>query len=241
MFARSVLRVLARSAEAAALLVGPVASRVMLRQATDIRLERQRRALASTAEFVDRHLSDVKPASGPRGELLRAAFQKADVSGERLICEFGVFEGSSINQIAALTSKMVFGFDSFEGLPEDWSTMGIGKGHFAVRKLPRVRENVSLIKGWFNESIPPFLAQQKGMVGFLHIDCDLYSSTRTVLEMLTPRLGPGAVIVFDEYFNFPGWQQGEHLAFTEFLQKSGLSCEYIGFHCKSQQVAAVLR
>lgn len=230
MFARNALSFLSRGVD-----------RLMLRQATDIGLERQRRALASTVDFVEKHMPGIRPAMSSRAELLSSAFARADVSGDRLICEFGVFKGASINHLARLTSQKVFGFDSFDGLPEDWKELGIRKGHFAVKKLPAVRENVVLVKGWFNESIPPFLAQHKGMVGFLHVDCDLYSSTKTVLELLQPRLGPGAVIVFDEYFNFPEWQQGEHKAFSEFLQRTGLGCEFIGFHGKSQQVACVLK
>jgi len=208
--------------------------------ATDIPLERQRRALAATVDFIEKHMGTLKPVDS-KYDLLTNALKEADLSQDRMLCEFGVFEGSTINHLAGQTSKTIFGFDSFEGLPEDWEAQGIAKGHFAVSRLPEVRSNVELIKGWFNESIPPFLANHKGMVAFLHVDCDLYSSTRTVFDLLEPRLAPGAVIVFDEYFNFPNWEQGEHKAFQEFLARTGLSCDYIGYNCKSQQVAARLK
>jgi hypothetical protein len=232
-------RLLLAGVNAAAGVARPIMNRVAMAQARDILLERQRRALASTVDLVQRRMSHVKPASS-KFDLLTSAFGQADTSGGRLICEFGVFTGATVNHIASLTPNTVFGFDSFEGLPEGWSGR-LGKGHFAVNKLPEVRQNVVLIKGWFNETLPTFLAQNNGMAGFIHIDCDLYSSTKTVFDLLTPRLGPGTVIVFDEYFNYPEWEQGEHKAFGEFLSQTGMSCEFIGYHRKDEQVAAVLR
>jgi hypothetical protein len=73
------------------------------------------------------------------------------------------------------------------------------------------------------------------------VDCDLYSSTKIVFDALQPRLAPGAVIVFDEYFNHPEWELGEHKAFNEFLAKTGLSFEYLGYHCKGEQLAVKLK
>jgi len=232
-------RLLYAISDKTAALIRPIAKRVQMSLATDIPLERQRRALESTVKFIEERMREVKSVDS-KYDLLTRALNLADVSGERMICEFGVFNGSTINHLAGQTSKTIFGFDSFEGLPEEWD-QGLAKGHFAVSRLPVVRHNVLLIKGWFNESIPPFLANHKGSVGFLHVDCDLYSSTRTVFEMLEARLAPGSVIVFDEYFNFPNWEQGEHKAFEEFLTRTGMNCDYIGYNCKGQQVAARLK
>lgn len=239
MFRSKINQVLLAGVEAAAAVVRPILNRVEMRQAKDIPLERERRALASTVEYVQRYMRHVRPA-GSKFELLTHAFGQADITGDRLICEFGVFTGSTINHVARLTSKKVFGFDSFEGLPEAWGHR-VGKGHFALRKLPRVRDNVTLVKGWFNETLPPFLKENSGMVAFLHVDCDLYSSTKTVFDLLEPRLAPGAVIVFDEYFNYPDWEDGEFKAFNEYLTRSRLSCEFVGYSCKGEQVAVILK
>jgi hypothetical protein len=206
--------------------------------AQSIPLERQRRALASTVDYVECHMRHVDSV-GCKYELLTRALKRADVSSGRLVCEFGVFMGGSINHIAKLTDGSVFGFDSFEGLPERWHD-GLVQGAFAVPKLPKVRENVTLIKGWFNETLPPFLKQHAAPVGFLHIDSDLYSSAKTIFELLEPQLKPGTVIAFDEYFNYPEWQEGEYKAFMEFLDKTGLSFEIIGYHRNEQQVAVIL-
>ena len=230
---------LAQTMDGIARPIGSIMDRVTIRQSTDTLLERRRRSIATTVDFLERHLLHLKPAWS-KFELLSESFKQADVSGNRLVCEFGVFKGSTLNHIAALTSKTVFGFDSFEGLPEKWN-QSLNKGHFAVKKLPRERENVTLIKGWFDQTLPSFLEQNKGMIGFLHVDCDLYSSTKIVFDLLQPRLTAGTVIVFDEYFNHPGWEQGEHKAFNEFLNKADLSPEYIGFNCKGEQLAVKLK
>ncbi len=233
-------KLLARTTDVIAYPVGSIMNRVAMRQAKDIPLERHRRGLLTTVDFVQRNLQFVNPAWS-KFELLSESFRQADVSNNRLICEFGVFTGSTINHIATLTPKIVFGFDSFEGLPEAWVAMGAKKGHFAVKKLPTVHKNVTLIKGWFDKSLPAFLEKNKGMIGFLHVDCDLYSSTKIIFDLLQPRLAAGAIIVFDEYFNYPDWEQGEHKAFNEFLAKTGLLCEFIGYHSKGEQVAVKLK
>ncbi|SVB89317.1 uncharacterized protein METZ01_LOCUS242171, partial [marine metagenome] len=74
-------------------------------------------------------------------------------------------------------------------------------------------------------------------VSFLHVDCDLYSSTVTIFDALGTRLQSGAIILFDEYYNFPRWQQHEHKAFQEFVQTSGTRYEYIAYSVTGQQVA----
>ena len=204
-----------------------------------ILFERHRRALSSTVDYVEENMFQVDSYVS-KTELLTKAFQCADVSGERLVCEFGVWRGDTINHIAKMTTKNIYGFDSFEGLPERWWGV-FDQGHFAVAKLPKVGKNVSLIKGWFNKTLPVFLEQHRGLIGFLHIDSDLYSSDKTIFELLEPKLKPGAVIVFDEYFNYPGWKQGEYKAFMEFLEKTGYAFEFIGYNRNEEQVAVILR
>ncbi len=75
---------------------------------------------------------------------------------------------------------------------------------------------------------------------FLHIDCDIYDSTRVVFEHLENRLVPGSVIVFDEYFNYPGWQQHEFRAFQEFIARGNRTYDYIGFSAERGHVAVRL-
>lgn len=96
--------------------------------------------------------------------------------------------------------------------------------------LPRVRDNVILHKGWFSEFLPTWINKYRGPILFLHIDADLYSSTKTVLDLLADRMTPGTIIQFDEYFNFPNWKHnGEFRAFQEFVEKYKVEYDYIGY------------
>lgn len=193
--------------------------------------ERQRMALRSTAEYVNRHMANTKRLTS-REALLKFALTQTTVTG--LFLEFGVATGATINLIGPLAPVRVFGFDSFEGLPESWGDY-MPKGAFA-QPVPNVHSNVELVVGYFDKTLPSFLANHEGQVAFLHIDCDLYSSTKTVFEILANRIVPGTVIVFDEYFNYPQWEEGEHKALSEFLADSRLSYGYIGY-TDSQQAA----
>jgi len=109
--------------------------------------------------------------------------------------------------------------------------------------LPPVRGNVRLTKGFFEDTLPGFVAQHPGAkIALLHIDCDLYSATKTVLERLAPLLVEGTIIVFDEYFNYPGWQQGEFKAFAEFIDsQERFGYDYIGYIRNGGQVAVRLK
>ena len=159
-----------------------------------------------------------------------------DLAQEGLFLEFGVATGRTINHWARLLpQRVIHGFDGFQGLPEHWSWR-MRQGHFG-QALPRVRENVRLVVGWFNQTLEQFLQEHAGAVAFLHIDCDLYSSTHYVLAQLAPRLREGTVIVFDEYFNFPGWQEDEFRAWQEFAAHNHIQYEYLGFVSRHQQVA----
>ena len=101
-----------------------------------------------------------------------------------------------------------------------------------------MRSNVRLYKGWFEDTLPPFREQHPGPVAFLHLDADLYSSTRTILDLLGDGIVPGTVIAFDEFFNYPGWREGEYQAFTEFCRERQVDVRYLGYVRKDQQVAA---
>ena len=124
-------------------------------------------------------------------------------------------------------------------MPERWRD-GFGQSFFKVNNLPSVRENVRLIKGWFDKTIPVFIAKNLSVIRFLHIDCDLYSSTKTIFELVGNRIIPGTVIVFDEYFNYPGWEHHEFKAFQEFIITSNLSYRYIGYSRNHEQVAVII-
>lgn len=159
-----------------------------------------------------------------------------DILAQGHVMEFGVATGRTLNHWCRLfPGNTVWGFDGFQGLPETWS-WNFAQGHFRQR-LPRVANNAELVVGWFDQTLESWLAQHPGPVALLHIDCDLYSSTAYVLQRLKPRMVPGTIIVFDEYLNFPGWEQDEHRAWQEFCRANAVQFEYLAFVSRHQQVA----
>lgn len=132
-----------------------------------------------------------------------------------LIIELGVWTGSTIREIARLVGAQfsaypggaprIHGFDSFLGLPEDWTGREqMVKGTFNLNgKMPTVPENVVLHAGWFNETLPPFilteLSAAAATVGYVHVDCNLFSSVYESLAMLSPWFVQGTVLLFDDW------------------------------------------
>ena len=165
------------------------------------------------------------PLYDDRAEMLRAAARTAPPRG--LWLEFGVHRGRSINEIATLAPGPVYGFDSFEGLPRRW-TPRYPVGAFNLDGgLPVVRSNVTLIKGWFDETVGPFLEQHPNdTVSLLHIDCDLYQSARTVLAAVQSRLRAGSVVLFDEFEGF--FPDTEGRAFRELVRSTDRDFVYMG-------------
>jgi hypothetical protein len=136
-----------------------------------------------------------------------------------LLMECGVYKADSLNYFAKrLPNRNWHGFDSFEGLPQDWAGGGMGQGAFSLKgKLPAVRKNVVLHCGWFEHTVLPFLKSGNEKLAFVHLDADIYDSTFTVLKAISPYLQKGSLLLFDEYFGQIGWREGEHKAFTEWL------------------------
>ena len=95
--------------------------------------------------------------------------------------------------------------------------------------MPKVKNNVKLIKGWFDELLPNFVESNSDSVSFLHIDSDLYSSAKTILTLLKNRIKVGTVIIFNEYFNYPNWRNHEYKAFQEFVKENNVKYDYICF------------
>ena len=80
------------------------------------------------------------------------------------------------------------------------------KNVFDLKKtLPVVPNNVILFKGYFDKTLPKFLKQNSENVSFIHVDCDIYSSTKTIFQYLAEYIVPGTIIVFDEYYKPRRW------------------------------------
>lgn len=158
-----------------------------------------------------------------------------------MICEFGVWEGNSLGWFAKnFPNADIYGFDSFEGLPEDWGE-NYTKGHFTLRgKLPQVTDphhNVQLQVGLFSETLPSFIdTHRTHRLLILHLDADLYSSTKEVLENMCTFFMPGTILLFDElcYYDTEDPEDAmmrahEYRAFMEFCQtRPSFQYEFIG-------------
>jgi len=189
-------------------------------------------AARESADYWRQHMIAARAFNDGR-ELLTHALGL--VKNEGLWLEFGVASGLTISHIANISNKPVFGFDSFEGLPDTWHT-GYSAGDFAG-PMPKVPTNVTLIKGYFSDTLPDFLRDHPEHVAFLHVDCDLYSSTKCIFDLLQA----GCVIVFNEYFNYPAWQDHEHKAFMEFVERRKINFRYDSFVPTHQEVCLVVQ
>lgn len=134
-------------------------------------------------------------------------FERAvELAPEGDVVEFGVYTGNSLGWLRRLApSRRLFGFDSFEGMPPTqvelrldaavmWAPGTFRGGLEAARAAV---PGATLVKGLFAD-LGPLEAYGVGAVALAHLDCDIYEGYRDALRLLTPRLVPGAVMVFDE-------------------------------------------
>jgi hypothetical protein len=199
-----------------------------------------KRELERSADYIEQDMPNVTHfTSGMKYALY--SFVPTKVTLDGYIAEFGVWQGQSINQLALFFyPKIIWGFDSFLGLEEDFSIDCL-KGAFNLKGIPPlVRENVALVKGSFSKSLPDWLENNPGIFSFINIDCDTYQSTKTVLDLLGPeRIVSGTVILFDEYLGFPGWEKHEFKAWKEYCNKNKIKYEYIAV-CGYQVLIKIL-
>lgn len=197
------------------------------RKTSLLALELQRRATRAAADIVEERMA--------QAVFCRSKFEVFDVAIKDLpsgqILEFGVYKGTTINYIAQKApGRQVVGFDSFKGLPKPW----MGYRHSARNfnrsgVLPKVEQNVELVPGWFDTTVSPYLAVHRDPVALLHIDSDLYDSAMTVLRAARDLIQPGTVVVFDEYFNYPGFAAHEFRAWDEFVAEAGISYTFLAY------------
>lgn len=188
---------------------------------------------------------------------MRVMEETADIPGD--IAEFGVASGTSLRAFARINGvlnvqrpheyakKTVYGFDSFEGLPEldvdiDLAsaeariTPDMKKGGFDSRgtladleDFATKRGDVKLVKGFFSDTLPVFIKENPHVsFSLIHIDCDIYSSSKEVMDLVFPRLNIGGIVLFDEIFHpvFPG----ETAAFWEVYNSIGATVPNFKLH-----------
>ena len=188
--------------------------------------ERNRRTASETWDFIDGMdnplfvLEQFRVIESKRDEIL-------EVDGQ--ILDLGVYKGASTRALArTFPDHVIHGFDSFEGLPEDWTHVVSGAFGDVDGAFPDVPPNVTLHKGWFNETLGPWAKEHNDLpIMLMRVDCDIYSSTKTIFTELRELIRPGTWILFDELIGYRGWQEHEYKAFQEFLYSTDFNVEWI--------------
>jgi hypothetical protein len=220
-------------------------SSIILDEAKDtIKSTLIKRANLSSSTFIESHLSDALLFETEKQIKAFAAERALDLSsiipsGGATCLEFGVYQGASLLYWSShLPGLKVVGFDSFEGLSENWGGTSMPKGTFNLGGIaPLVPENVEIVKGWVEESLERYLTSNDlGTIALVHMDLDTFTPTKYVLSTIAPYLKRGSLILFDEYLGYPGWEIGEHKA----LIQSGLEVRYLAFSTGASQVNQAL-
>lgn len=153
-----------------------------------------------------------------------------------LFLEFGVFKGESLNFFSnklKLYSSKIYGFDSFDGLSHDWlGNINHSAKTFKTSQIPpHDKEKIELVVGNVFETLDKFIEErikrQNLKIVFIHMDLDIYEPSSFVLKKIKPFLKSGAIILFDQLYNYPGWKEGEYKALKENFNDN--EYEYIAF------------
>jgi len=151
--------------------------------------------------------------------------------------EFGVWRGESFKYLIK-TFKKGYGFDTFEGLPEDWHNEKKGN-YSADRIIPKI-DGGTFIAGKFEDTLPTFYSKPRPMASIINFDADLYSSTLCALNYSKPVIDKDTILIFDEFIINQNWEQDEYKALNEFCSNHNLNYEVLAISYCTKQVAVKL-
>ena len=157
-------------------------------------------------------------------------FSKTD----RPFYEFGVWRGESFKYLIK-TFKKGFGFDTFEGLPEDWHDEKAGS-YSSHGNIPKIKGG-EFIVGKFEDTLPEFFAEPKPKAAIINFDADIYSSTICALNYALPVIDQQTILIFDEFLINENWEFDEYKALNDFCTKNKFKYEVIAISFFSKQVA----
>lgn len=166
----------------------------------------------------------------------------AYITIDGVVLEFGVAKGITARHLISSVKKdtPIFLFDSFEGLPEDWVGYGPKKGTFKQNVIPVFEEpNVIVVKGLFEDTLP--ILNLNKNIALIHIDCDIYSSTKTIFEYLNNRIIPGTLLLFDEFYNYPAYEDHECKAFLEWIEIENREFIFVERTLKEQVLIRIIK
>ena len=127
----------------------------------------------------------------------------------------GVYKGSSIKYFCQFVKK-IYGFDSFQGIEKDFIGTFYDERFFKLNKIPNdLPQNVELVIGRIEDTLDQFLEKNNNKIIFAHIDVDNYEVSKIILKKIKPFLEKNSILLFDELYNYPGWQNNEFKALYE--------------------------
>ena len=163
-------------------------------------------------------------------EILRQLTYRKLKIKDGIFAEYGLDKGKSYLPFCEkFPDKTILGFDGFKGLPNgEWPGNIVHDTEFdhkgEIKFTPP--NNANIIPGWFEKTIPTY-DYKNDKVSCVHIDCDTYSSTVTILNSLKGKFVSGSIVIFDDYFNTAAWRYGEHKAWIAFVEAEKLNYKHL--------------
>ena len=178
------------------------------------------------------------PDYGPKNWLSQPTyfediFKHIDISNSSnsLFMELGVFTGHTLSLINQNTENtIVYGFDTFSGLPEDWAESSgnilYNKNAFAT-SIPVDTDKNTFIVGKVEDTLLDFLKEKNQKIKFIHLDLDLYSASKYALNTIFDYLEDEAIIVIDDVYGLPSWEEHSIKSLSECFDESKYDMEPI--------------
>jgi hypothetical protein len=167
-----------------------------------------------------------------RVSLLKKAVElTANMQG--LYLDFGTLTGNVIKVMSSLLpNNIIYGFDSYKGYPEEFGVQS--KGAWGIPIPTNFPSNTKLVVGLFQDTLYDFLKEKQQKINIIHIDCDLYDSTKCVLDECYSYMQIGTVVQFNGLFNRNVigdtlyWFNDELTAWNDFVKEKNIDWSWIG-------------
>ena len=204
----------------------------------------EKESIRESSNFISEYLNTASLFTSKKGGLWPFTINHINtnpVAGYWL--EFGVREGVSARFFSPYASKYSIdstyhGFDSFNGIRNQWTSTNEPTGSFSMHGAPpKEPPYCKWTIGWIEETLEPFLKSNSGSIAFAHFDFDVYEPTKYALQLIRSRLRRGSIIIFDEFHGYPGWKFHEKRALDEVFNKN--EYEFIAF-ARKQAVIQLL-
>jgi hypothetical protein len=153
---------------------------------------------------------------------------------DRPFYEFGVWRGEAFRYLIK-TFKKGYGFDTFEGLPEDWHNQKAGT-YSSDGNVPKIKGG-EFIVGKFEDTLPDFFSEKRPKASIVNFDADLYSSTICALNHAKPVIDQHTILIFDEFIMNQNWEEDEYRALEEFCANNDYTYEVLAVSFFTMQVA----